>query len=847
LGCSLLIIAANQFSKESTMLKTLQGGRYKIISALGGGGFGQVYIAEDNYRPGNPRCIVKHLQPASRDLSFLQIARRLFNSEAEILEKLGHHEQIPQLLAYFEENQEFYLVQELIEGVSLNDELSGGTKLDEIQVIAILKDVLDILKFVHSYQAIHRDIKPSNLIRRQHDGKLVLIDFGAVKEIRTQFANNLDAENSEISVAIGTQGYMSNEQSAGKPRLNSDIYALGIVAIQALTGLRPSKLKEDLNTSEIIWRNHANVSNSLANIIDRMVRYDFRVRYQSATEVLEDLAELINPSSISTKISRRISQKINWKQSIRNATAIIGTSWLLTTGLVLGVRELKLLQPLELAAYDRMMRLRFTTRFYQNLSYEQQAVEDTDSRLLIVGITDEDVQQYSQILPDSVINQLLIKLQSYQPSLIGLNIDLPEQKNFAEGTKKKDNIIGACKFTSLNNPEIPPPANLNPDNIGFNDIVIDEDRIIRRSLLFASREDKKCTAEYSFAALLAIAYLEKQNISVTFSKQGGFQIGNVRSKPLKSNSGGYQKLDDTGFQIMLDYRYPGKIAEQVSLADILANRVNPNLIKNRIVIIGTAKKSDETLLTPYSQRRRISPLAIHAQVVSQILTAATSKMPLPRAWSRSELILWIAAWALTGGILAWLLRSWLTLLIGKAIILLALILVTFSLFMQSAWVPWVPLVEPALALIITGWLVAALRVYTKKYLPTHLPRLTQIKNRILPSAIANQPLDSQIQTILPSSLILGKTRVNGKIQSDQMTRYSLTCKQGQQLTLHILAGDINITVIDPDGKTVATNIDEPRQWQGFLPVSGDYTVQVLAAKQSEYAVDINVEIELSTL
>jgi CHASE2 domain-containing sensor protein/predicted Ser/Thr protein kinase len=833
------------------MLKTLQGGRYKITSALGGGGFGQIYMAEDNHRPGNPRCVVKHLQPASRDLSFLQIARRLFNSEAEILEKLGHHGQIPQLLAYFEENQEFYLVQEFIEGVSLNDELSGGIKLAEIQVISILKDVLDILEFVHSHQAIHRDIKPSNLIRRRQDGKLVLIDFGAVKEIRTQFANNLDSGNSEISVAIGTQGYMPNEQSAGKPRFNSDIYALGIVAIQALTGLRPSKFKEDPNTSEIIWRNNANVSNNLANIIDRMVRYDFRVRYQSATEILQDLEELTNPSSISTKISRKISQKINWKQSIRNAIllrsrlaiAIIGTSWLLTTGLVLGVRELKLLQPLELAAYDRMMRLRFTTRFYQNLSYEKQPVEDTDSRLLIVGITDEDIQQYSQTLPDSVINQLLRKLQSYQPSVIGLNIYRPEQKNFAENLQRKDNIIGTCAFSSQKHQEIPPPPNLKTDNIGFNDIIVDKDGIIRRSLLFAdSTQDKKCTTKYSFAVLIAIAYLEKKGIHVNFTEQGDFQIGNAQSKPLEADSGGYQKLDAAGYQIMLDYRSTGKIAEQVSLSNILANRVDPNLIKNRIVIIGRATKSDETLLAPYSQHRRISPLTIHAQVASQILTAATSKTPLPKAWTGQQQIRWIAAWALAGGILAWLLRSWLTLLIGKAIILLVIILVTFYLFMRSVWVPWVPLIAPALALVINGWLVAALRVYTKKY----LPNLTQINSRSLQPSISNQsdsnqPLDSQIQTILPSSVILGKTSINGKIESNQITRYSLTCKQGQQLTLQILEGDINITVIDPDGKTVATSINEPTQWQGFLPMSGDYTVQVLAAKQSEYAVDINVE------
>ncbi|GJD20824.1 hypothetical protein RIVM261_057800 [Rivularia sp. IAM M-261] len=231
------------------MLKSLQDGRYRIIAAIGGGGFGRIYVAEDTRRPGNPRCVVKHLQPASRELNFLELARRLFNTEAEILEQLGRHEQIPQLLAYFEENEEFYLVQEFIDGISLSDELVNNAKFDEAQVIVLLQDILSILVFVHAHNCIHRDIKPSNLIRRASDGKLVLIDFGAVKQIR-QIPNN--SGQSEMSVAIGTQGYMPNEQSVGKPRLNSDIYALGIVAIQAVTGLRPSKLPEDPNTGEIV-------------------------------------------------------------------------------------------------------------------------------------------------------------------------------------------------------------------------------------------------------------------------------------------------------------------------------------------------------------------------------------------------------------------------------------------------------------------------------------------------------------------------------------------------------------------------------------------------------------------
>src|SRR6476646_10788676 len=210
------------------MLGRLLGARYKVIQVLGSGGFGQTYIAEDTQRPGNPPCVLKHLNFATHHPQVLQQVRRLFYSEAETLEKLGrHHDQIPQLLAYFEEAQEFYLVQEFIPGNPLSVELPAGTKLSEAQVIAILEDVLGVLTYIHSQGVIHRDIKPDNLIRRQQDGRLVLIDFGAVKTINTQVAEA--AGQTHLSVPIYTSGYGASEQCLGKPRFSSDIYALGVI------------------------------------------------------------------------------------------------------------------------------------------------------------------------------------------------------------------------------------------------------------------------------------------------------------------------------------------------------------------------------------------------------------------------------------------------------------------------------------------------------------------------------------------------------------------------------------------------------------------------------------------
>ncbi len=283
------------------MLNTTLGGRYQIVSHLGGGGFGQTYLAEDRQLPGNHRCVVKQLKPIASDPATLQTARRLFDTEAQVLHKLGSHPQIPQLLAYFEENQEFYLVQEYIEGGDLSQEITrpqGGCSEDE--AIALLKEILEILEFVHKQNVIHRDLSPRNILRRQKDGKLILIDFGAVKQITTQMIAPQGHTN--LSVIVGTPGYMPSEQARGNPKLSSDIYAAGIIGIQALTGLLPSQLPIDPNTEEILWHDLAPVSADLAKILDKMVRYDFRDRYHSATEALQALEELKKPNPVTLPV-----------------------------------------------------------------------------------------------------------------------------------------------------------------------------------------------------------------------------------------------------------------------------------------------------------------------------------------------------------------------------------------------------------------------------------------------------------------------------------------------------------------------------------------------------------------
>lgn len=269
------------------MIGKLLDHRYQVIRVLAQGGFGETYIAQDTRRPGNPICVVKHLKGANSDPKVFETAKRMFQSEAETLEKLGNHDQIPRLLAYFDENKEFYLVQEFIEGHPLSEELIPGQRWSESEVMGMLREVLNILEFVHSQGVIHRDIKPDNIIRRTCDNKLVLVDFGAVKQLRSPNFTSLGQPTA--TVAIGTLGYMSTEQGQGKPRPNSDIYSLGIIAIQALTGVSPIDLPEDSDTGEINWQNLASVNPELAAILTKMIRYHFKDRYNSVMQVLLSL------------------------------------------------------------------------------------------------------------------------------------------------------------------------------------------------------------------------------------------------------------------------------------------------------------------------------------------------------------------------------------------------------------------------------------------------------------------------------------------------------------------------------------------------------------------------------
>lgn len=291
-----LIQAAQQTDAE--MMDKVLAGHYQIVKPLGGGGFGQTFLAKDTHLPGHPICVVKQLKPGIKEASTLDIAKRLFDREAETLYRLGNHDQIPRLLAHFEQDNEFFLVQDYVAGDPLDRVLIPGKQHSETTVVEMLQDILNVLAFVHQQQVIHRDIKPSNLIRRHNDNRIVLIDFGAVKQVSSHTVSVTG--QTSMTVAIGSPGYMPSEQQAFHPHFSSDIYAVGIVCMQALSGLAPKLLPRNHATNELscaAFSDRASVSPGLAAIIDRMVRYDYRQRFQSAIDAFNALHDFLNEVS----------------------------------------------------------------------------------------------------------------------------------------------------------------------------------------------------------------------------------------------------------------------------------------------------------------------------------------------------------------------------------------------------------------------------------------------------------------------------------------------------------------------------------------------------------------------
>lgn len=378
----------------------------------------------------------------------------------------------------------------------------------------------------------------------------------------------------------------------------------------------------------------------------------------------------------------------------------------IVTALVMGVRYVGGLQPWELQAYDDLMRLK--------------PDEPQDQRILVITVTEEDFQipqqtQRKGSLSDLALAQLLQKLAPYQPHAIGLDIyhdfpirsDLPE---LAADVKNNGDFFAICKVSdrSTNSPGIAPLPNLPLQQQGFSDVITDPDDVLRRHLLAMDVVPASpCVTPLALSTQLALHYLQAEGVSARFTPQGNLQLGNLVIPRLHNHTSGYQQADTLGYQILLNYRSANGLnpAPTVTLTEVLAGRIKPEAVKDRIVLIGvTAPSTADYLTTPYS-RQKTAGIFLQAQMVSQILSAVQNDRPLITAWSVWAELLWVWVWAGIGGIAAWRFRQTLQFILVEAIGLGALAMLCFHLLTQGKWVPLVP---SALALVATAGTIAYL-------------------------------------------------------------------------------------------------------------------------------------------
>jgi CHASE2 domain-containing sensor protein len=399
------------------------------------------------------------------------------------------------------------------------------------------------------------------------------------------------------------------------------------------------------------------------------------------------------------------------------------------TFLVMGTRYVGILQPLELGAYDYLI--------------QQRPPELIDERILVVQVTKEDVAEHQYPLEDATVAQLLQKLKQYEPRALGLDMHRYQSRgagrsNLISSFEQNQNFFTVCASGSSDSNYAPPSEFSEQqlrNQVGFSDVVVDsfnpKDRRIRGDLMVGEQPEdtsrtvrrqllsyepslspspSSCSTPYSFSFQLAFRFLYEEKIQpMEVNSNQEWQFGTVVFHRLAARFGGYQRLDGQSSQIMLNYRsnQPG---QRVTLKQVLSGKLDRNLVKNRIVLIGyTAPVARDNFDTPYGQ---MAGIWVHAHMVSQILSSVLDKRPLVwvlpqwRGFQWGDM-LWVFAWSITGGLLAWRLR-WRSLWEGKSLLYLGLaggaatlVLYQISLIILTQG-GWMPLVPSALALFATG-------------------------------------------------------------------------------------------------------------------------------------------------
>lgn len=488
---------------------------------------------------------------------------------------------------------------------------------------------------------------------------------------------------------------------------------------------------------------------------------------------------------------------------------------LLVTGLLLGIRQIEVLQPLELMEFDRATQLKPEMK--------------PDPRILVVGITEADIQaQKKWPVWDQTLARLIATLQLYQPKVIGLDLyrEMPYPPGHAELVKEllAPNVVVITKLGDSESESVKPPPSAARQQISFNDFVLDPDGVIRRNFIFATLKGK---GYYSFGLRISLKYLQERNFHLK-AEAHQLRLGKKVLPNLDSDSGGYQNIDTAGYQILLKYRSRSEnIAPQVTLTEVLNGEIDPDLVKDKIVMIGTIAPSQKDLFfTPYTasdRNKAVMPgVLIHAQMVSQIISTLEDNQPLFWFWPQWVEWFWIWGWSLIGGILVWRFRRPLLLGIATSVALVILLTVFSVSFAQAGWVP---LIVPALGLLVTGSTVAAYKLFHY----TYYDALTGLPNRtfFLKQIDKNNSRERQEENSLIAVIFLGLDRF--KIVNDNfnhqvgdrlliaVTKRLKSCLGPQDIVARIGGDEFAVLLTNISNVNQATLLTDEIQKQLSLP------------------------------
>ncbi|MBW4520364.1 MAG: CHASE2 domain-containing protein [Scytolyngbya sp. HA4215-MV1] len=382
---------------------------------------------------------------------------------------------------------------------------------------------------------------------------------------------------------------------------------------------------------------------------------------------------------------------------------------------VMGTRQLGLLQPLELKAFDQMVRLR--------------PQERPDPRLVVITIDDDDYQTEQKYNADEVVkkkslsdrslSQLLSILQQHHPRVIGLDLYrdfqvASHQSQLVNQWQQTPNLIGICKGNDASHSGLygtAPPPNLPPNHLGFSDFVDEPDGVVRRVLLSYQQEsDSICPATHAFSVEIAKRYLEKENISLSLNPDQDLQVGKKVVHRIQGRTSGYQRVHTGGTQILLNYRADPEVVVQVPLRTVLAGQLTPNLIKDRIVLIGSTHRfTEDHWATPYTvgATPKTAGVFLQAQMVSNLLGVVLDNRPLLWVWHPGVEVVWLLGWSLVSAVLVWRVRTIALLMLTIVLTIAILFGVCLGLLLLSGWVPFIP---AALILVTTSGVVVLYEV-----------------------------------------------------------------------------------------------------------------------------------------